>query len=75
MNNIYMIYVEKYGKVKSGNKIKAGDYVDKGVKGSTPYRDEGKLAVSIAVEDCKNNKPMRTREQLEEKIKKMLGKS
>ncbi len=73
MNNIYMIYVEKYGKVKSGNKIKAGDYVNIGVRGSTPYSDEGKLAVSIAVEDCKNGIPMRTKVQLEEKIKKMLS--
>ena len=73
MSNAYMLYVEKYGKVKSGNKLDRNDYGKSSIKGFVEYSNEEKLAVTLAAQDVKDEISLRSKEDLEAQIKKLLG--
>ena len=65
------IYVESYGKVRSGKVLDQYDY---GVLKNARFREHdsnGKLAVSMAVQDLKDGKPMRTRSEFDTEFKRL----
>lgn len=70
----YDIYVTTYGKVRSGKVLDEADfsYWVRHAR-AAPFDEAGKLAVTTAADDIKNNKPMRTKADLEAFIAQMLG--
>lgn len=73
MKEPYLLYVEAYGKVRSGSNLKNTDYGDITPGGIRPYDERGTLAVSLAAQDVKSDTPMRSKSDFEEQIKKLLG--
>jgi len=69
----YLIYVETYGKVQSGSKIKAADYGELHAEGFVEYDEKGKLGVALAAQDVKFNRIMRSKEDFEKEITNLLG--
>lgn len=68
-----MIYVEKYGIIKSGGTLTLLDYGDQEGGGFVAYDDKGKLAVSLAAQDVKFNMELRIKSDFETKVKKLLS--
>ncbi len=71
----YEVYVERYGRVKSGQKLNPDDFGcvdDVGFQGFDEVRE---LAVSLAVDDADNNIPMRTKSEFEGFIYRVSSKS
>lgn len=69
----YSIYVEKYGKVKSGAKLDREDYGGRTAKGFVRYDEAGQLAVSLAAQDAKEGGLLRSRTDFDEQIKRLSG--
>jgi hypothetical protein len=64
----YLIYVEHFGKVKSGSQVDHGDYIeDVGVDCDIT----GHLAVSLAVLDAKTGTFLRSKSEFNEEIKRL----
>lgn len=62
-DELFGIYTVTFGKVKSGTKLTNGDYVHRNIRGTTPYDEEEKLAVTIACDDVKNDSPMKSKSE------------
>lgn len=76
MEELYSLYIEIYGKVKSGKVIEEGDYRKEprgGVRGNKRPLKE-KLAISLAIDHAKSSGIL-TKEDFEEEIQKLLGNS
>ena len=65
----YEVYVDRYCRVKSGQKLNPDDV---GFQGFDEVR---KLAFSLAADDADNNRPMRTNSEFEEFIYRVSSKS
>jgi len=69
----YEIYVETFGKVKSGYTLEDEDYgVAAGYEDSEPYDEKLKVAISLAAQDAKGG-VMKSKPEFEKKLKEMLG--
>ncbi len=73
MKEAYMIYVEKYGKVQSGNKLDKLDYGEVGPNDFVEYDERGKLAVSLAAQDVKMKVPLRSKAEFDKEIKRLTN--
>ena len=73
MKEPYSIYLEKYGKVQSGNKLDRSDYCEMSGGAFAEYDDERRLAVSLAAQDVKMKVPLRSKSEFEEEIKRLGG--
>jgi hypothetical protein len=73
MKDPYLIYVETFGKVKSGNKLGKLDYGEMIGVGFKAYDEKGTLAVSMAAQDVKIEAMMKSKKEFETEIKKLLG--
>jgi len=71
VKDVYMIYVEKYGKIQSGGRLEAMDYGEMEADGFVEYNEEGKLAVTLASQDVKMGEPIRPRTNFVEQIKRL----
>lgn len=71
--NEYEIYTEAYGKVRSGKSLDQYDYGVVKMARFHEYDVSGKLAVTLAAEDCKNGKPLRTRSEFEAELTRLQG--
>lgn len=72
-SSLHEIYVQTYGKVKSGTKITDKDFSFSNVpNGSVPFNDKQRLAVTIAIDDQKNGEELRSRSELEQEIKRLM---
>ena len=69
----YEIYVKAYGKVQSGTKLTNADYGIPSLEGLKAYDESGKMAVSLATQDVKTGKPMRSKSEFEEELKRLLS--
>ena len=69
----YDIYTKAFGKVRSGTKLTDKDYAYHSINGSTTFTDEEKLAVTIACDDVQNRQPLKTKNELETEIRRLLG--
>jgi len=69
MNEPYEIYVEMYGKIKSGGKIKPGDFSEFDGQKNEEYDESRKLAVSLAAQDADTS--MRTKSEFEKEINRL----
>ena len=71
----YEVYGDRYCRVKSGQKLNPDDFGfvdDVGFQGFDEVRE---LAVSLAVDDADNNRPMRTKSEFEGFIYRVSSKS
>jgi hypothetical protein len=64
MKSHYEIYLEKFGKVKSGAKLEDLDYGEAGFEGFVDYDEKGKTAVALAAADVKESNAMRSKAEL-----------
>ena len=71
MREPYEIYVEMYGKIKSGGKVEPGDFSEFDGQKNEEYDERRKLAVSLAAEDAKNRYSMRTKSEFGEEINRL----
>ena len=70
MDDAYIIYIEKFGKIQSGAKIEDQDYK----QGSIQFDERGTLAVALAALDVKRGVDLRTRSNFEQELKRFLEK-
>lgn len=74
MKELYVIYTEIYGKVRSGNKIDRADYGEHDfVDGFKPYDERRHAAVTLAVQDVKNGDDMRGKAEVESIVASLVG--
>lgn len=69
----FVIYVRTYGKIASGTKLVNVDYGVVGYEGWVAYPAEGQTAISLAAQDVKIGKPMRSKVEFESELRRMLG--
>lgn len=67
----FEIYTRILGRVRSGAVLANTDYGTKGLNGFTPYGEREKLAVTMAAQDVKLNKPLRSRSEFEDELDRL----
>jgi hypothetical protein len=72
-HSLYDIYSQTFGKVRSGTKIENKDYAFQSLNGATPYDEKQRLAVTVAVDDQKAGREMRSKTDLENEINRLLS--
>lgn len=73
MEEPYKLYILNYGKVQSGTKLEKKDYGVNTLNGFKEFDEKGMLAVSMAAQDVKIGKPMRSKKDFEEQLNILLG--
>ncbi len=71
----YEVYVDRYCRVKSGQKLNPDDFGFVDDVGFQEFDEVRKLAVSLAADDADNNRPMRTKSEFEGFIYRVSSKS
>jgi hypothetical protein len=68
----YDIYVEFFGRVRSGVKLTTEDYCFPSFDGSTPFAATQRVAATLAVDDQKSGSKMRPKKDVDAEIKRLL---
>jgi hypothetical protein len=64
-------YVQTFGKVKSGTKLENKDYVHPGINGNSPFSTRERLAVSMAAEDVKEGRAMKSQSEFNKELTRL----
>lgn len=72
--DVYMTYIEMFGRVRSGHQVAPSDFGTYRVDGDwREYSTERRIAVSLASQDAKAGVAMRTKSEISQEIARLLA--
>lgn len=72
-DELYKLYVRKFGQVKTGHKLVPGDFGSTTFEGFEPYGLEGQTAVTLAASDAQVGPHPRPRTEFVAELKRLLA--